>query len=183
MCAAFLGIGAPEAVLVGVVALVLFGPRGLAQAAKSLGATLRAFAPTLRELTAVSTELKSTLEEEIGLNDLRDEFQRPAVPKPRPVRASSDVTEESDRALDDQKLESTSRAVDESLATIIDPDIERKREAAAKLAWEGQMPVAISNTTPGRSDNTSLSSMSVEELEAELMRRKEAGSAKDSGSL
>lgn len=29
--AAFFGVGAPEAVLVGVVALVVFGPKGLAQ--------------------------------------------------------------------------------------------------------------------------------------------------------
>ncbi len=29
--ASFLGVGAPEAVLVGVVALVVFGPKGLAE--------------------------------------------------------------------------------------------------------------------------------------------------------
>jgi hypothetical protein len=29
--ASFLGVGAPEAILVGVVALVVFGPKGLAQ--------------------------------------------------------------------------------------------------------------------------------------------------------
>ena len=62
MRASFLGVGAPEAILVGVVALVVFGPKGLAQAAKGLGNTLRAFAPTIRELTSVSQELKSTLE-------------------------------------------------------------------------------------------------------------------------
>ena len=45
---AFLGVGAPEAVLVGVVALVLFGPKGLAQAAKSLGQGVKAIAPTLK---------------------------------------------------------------------------------------------------------------------------------------
>lgn len=133
--AAFFGVGAPEAILVGVVALVVFGPKGLAQvgycstaarlareqliqpwrrarggsrnafsgpgargrwwwcggrgsavgrrrlnsrcahrrlptralpnlqAAKSLGSTLRSFAPTIRELTSVSQELKSTLEQ------------------------------------------------------------------------------------------------------------------------
>lgn len=61
--ASFFGVGAPEAILVGVVALVVFGPKGLAQAAKSLGSTLRSFAPTIRELTSVSQELKSTLEQ------------------------------------------------------------------------------------------------------------------------
>lgn len=64
--ASFLGVGAPEAILVGVVALVVFGPKGLAQAAKSLGSTLRAFAPTIREITSVSQELKSSLEQ-VGL--------------------------------------------------------------------------------------------------------------------
>lgn len=34
--ASFFGVGAPEALLVGVVALVVFGPRGLAEV-KSLG--------------------------------------------------------------------------------------------------------------------------------------------------
>lgn len=63
MRASFFGVGAPEALLVGVVALVVFGPKGLASAAKSLGSTLRSFAPTLREITSVSQELKSTLEQ------------------------------------------------------------------------------------------------------------------------
>lgn len=37
VCAAFLGVGAPEAILVGVVALLVFGPKGLAQV-RSMGA-------------------------------------------------------------------------------------------------------------------------------------------------
>ena len=43
----------------------------LPQAAKSMGATLRAFAPTIRELTSVSQELKSTLEQVSGSAALR----------------------------------------------------------------------------------------------------------------
>ncbi len=140
--ASFLGVGAPEAVLVGVVALVVFGPKGLAevrfekprniesnnwlsgcqedcgppkdrsrkadaadaalalrqaraadlllghgalqetldkafllmQAAKGLGKSLRAFAPTLQELTSVSRDLKNTLDEELGIDEIRREF-------------------------------------------------------------------------------------------------------------
>ena len=64
--------GAPEAVLVVVVALVVFGPKGLAEAARSFGQMLRSFKPTIRELAEVSTDIKSTLKQEIGL----DEFQR-----------------------------------------------------------------------------------------------------------
>lgn len=115
----FLGVGAPEALLVGVVALVVFGPKGLAdvsgaghgavagssmpglraslatrcrlqgkqpdasagmrpparartlvtctrtcapQAAKSVGKTLRAFQPTIREVVEASQDIKGTLE-------------------------------------------------------------------------------------------------------------------------
>lgn len=102
MAHSFLGVGAPEAILVAVVALVVFGPKGLAdvstpatsaggiglfadcicspevamqagadcscclcclQAAKSLGQTLRAFQPTIREVVEVSQEIKGTLEQ------------------------------------------------------------------------------------------------------------------------
>ena len=51
----------------------------LVQAAKSLGQTLRAFQPTIRELTQVSAELKSTLESEIGINEIKEELRRPVT--------------------------------------------------------------------------------------------------------
>ena len=35
-------MGAPEALVIGVVALLVFGPKGLADIAKQLGQTLRA---------------------------------------------------------------------------------------------------------------------------------------------
>ena len=38
---ALFGVGAPEAVLVGVVALVVFGPKGLAEASPHCAATCR----------------------------------------------------------------------------------------------------------------------------------------------
>ncbi|XP_057952227.1 sec-independent protein translocase protein TATB, chloroplastic [Malania oleifera] len=69
--ASLFGVGAPEALVIGVVALLVFGPKGLAEVARNLGKTLRAFQPTIRELQEVSREFKSTLEQEIGLNDIR----------------------------------------------------------------------------------------------------------------
>jgi len=57
-----------------VVALAVFGPKGLAEAAKSLGSAVRAFAPTLREVTSISNDLKSTLEDELGLDDIKQEL-------------------------------------------------------------------------------------------------------------
>ncbi|KAL3521549.1 hypothetical protein ACH5RR_019698 [Cinchona calisaya] len=65
------GVGAPEALVIGVVALLVFGPKGLAEVARNLGKTLRAFQPTIKELQEVSREFKSTLEKEIGLDDIQ----------------------------------------------------------------------------------------------------------------
>ena len=168
-------MGAPEAVLVGVVALVLFGPKGLAQAAKSVGATLKAFAPTIRELTQVSSDLKNTLEEEIGLNDLREEFQRPSVPTPRPASSTSASDAAPGAAPADgggaslSELTASMQAAGGASASDVDPDIERKREEAAAMAWGGGGGgggrAVVAAAPP-------LESMSVQELEAELARRK-----------
>lgn len=68
--ASLFGVGAPEALVIGVVALLVFGPKGLAEVARNLGKTLRAFQPTIRELQDVSREFKNTLEREIGLDDI-----------------------------------------------------------------------------------------------------------------
>ncbi|PWA46912.1 sec-independent protein translocase protein TATB, chloroplastic [Artemisia annua] len=114
--ASLFGVGAPEALVIGVVALLVFGPKGLAEVlalvlgpsnflkgvrntsmypeivvpiakiAKNLGKTLRTFQPTIRELQAmhttinvdvkeVSREFKSTLEKEIGLDELKNPSQ------------------------------------------------------------------------------------------------------------
>ncbi|KAH9324392.1 hypothetical protein KI387_004570, partial [Taxus chinensis] len=48
--ASLFGVGAPEALVIGVVALLVFGPKGLAEVARTLGKSLRAFQPTIREL-------------------------------------------------------------------------------------------------------------------------------------
>lgn len=167
MRASFFGVGAPEALLVGVVALVLFGPKGLAQAVKSVGETLKTFAPTIRELTAVSTELKSTLEEEIGLNDLREELQRPMVPTPRPARPVAELEgEEASTSAPLSELSAGMQQMDDTMAKVIDPEIGRRREEAAAAAWGGAAPAAA--------PAGGLADMSLEELEKELQRRKAA---------
>ena len=83
--ASFLGVGAPEAFVIAIVALLVFGPKGLAEArgdtvsrllgradagnspqiAKNLGQTLRAFQPTIKELQQVSQDFKSALDQEV----------------------------------------------------------------------------------------------------------------------
>ncbi|KAK6925841.1 Sec-independent protein translocase protein TatA/B/E [Dillenia turbinata] len=73
--ASLFGVGAPEALVIGVVALLVFGPKGLAEVARNLGKTLRAFQPTIRELQEVSREFKSTLEREIGIDEIQNSTQ------------------------------------------------------------------------------------------------------------
>ncbi|XP_073035227.1 sec-independent protein translocase protein TATB, chloroplastic-like [Primulina eburnea] len=77
--ASLFGVGAPEALVIGVVALLVFGPKGLAEVARNLGKTLRAFQPTIRELQAISREFKSTLEREIGLDETDNQMPRPST--------------------------------------------------------------------------------------------------------
>ncbi|BDA42494.1 probable sec-independent protein translocase protein TATB, chloroplastic at N-terminal half [Coccomyxa sp. Obi] len=180
---AFLGVGAPEAVLVGVVALIVFGPKGLAEAVKSLGSTLKAFQPTIREIVSVSSDLKNTLEEQIGLDDIRSEIRNSVVPEPRPRPLPEQVESTSEEAA----LGTTAG----ELASEMDEDLERKRAAAAAAAWGGQPPVqpiareetsqydgegsqaAAEATTP------SLNDLSLADLEAELARRKAAEKARE----
>jgi len=165
--ASFLGVGAPEAVLVGVVALILFGPKGLAQAAKSLGATLRAFAPTLRELTQVSSELKSTLEDEIGINELREEFQRPVASMQRAAKTALGEVPLTSAAMEPLRADERGDEGND----FSDPDIDRKRAESARLAW-GDSAMEGSEAAP---PPPPLSGMSTEQLEAELARRRTDG--------
>ncbi|XP_010482606.1 PREDICTED: sec-independent protein translocase protein TATB, chloroplastic [Camelina sativa] len=92
--ASLFGVGAPEALVIGVVALLVFGPKGLAEVARNLGKTLRTFQPTIRELQDVSRDFKSTLEREIGLDDIsspnvynqnRTNTVQPPPPPPPPA--------------------------------------------------------------------------------------------------
>ena len=162
--------------------MVVFGPKGLAQAARSLGDTIKAFAPTIRELTQVSTELKSTLEEEIGLNDLREEFQRPlGSPRPpkTPAAAALERAGQGSESSSSSSSESLSeitagmQQVDESMAKALDPEIEKRREEAAKMAWGGQAPSAtISSADASSPAEVPLASLSIDELEKELARRR-----------
>ena len=149
----FLGVGAPEALLVGVVALIVFGPKGLAEAAKSVGLALRSFQPTIKEVVSVSQELKGTLEKELGLDELR-EATRPGTPyRPPPPLLSTES------------------------AVVEDPDIEAKRAEAAKMAWGTGADDGVASSIPSPSPEdviSQASKLSMEELEAELERRKKS---------
>jgi len=74
-------LGTMELVVIGVVALIVFGPRKLPELGRSLG-------KSLQEFRRASNELKHTLEEEISLEEreaARAKTPPPAAALPFPV--------------------------------------------------------------------------------------------------
>ena len=81
-------IGMPELIIIFLIALVIFGPRKLPELGRSLG-------KSLAEFKRASNELRSTLEEEIRLEEHKDASktasttaQSTPIP-PAPVNAPS----------------------------------------------------------------------------------------------
>jgi TatA/E family protein of Tat protein translocase len=64
----FGSIGMPELIIIFVIALIIFGPRKLPELGRSLG-------KSLAEFKRASNELKSTLEEEIRIEEQRTAFE------------------------------------------------------------------------------------------------------------
>jgi len=62
----FGSIGMPELIIILVIALIIFGPRKLPELGRSLGRSLG-------EFKRASNELRNTLEEEIRIEEQRDE--------------------------------------------------------------------------------------------------------------
>lgn len=62
----FGSIGMPELIIILVIALIIFGPRKLPELGRSLGRSIG-------EFKKASNELRSTLEEEIRIEDQRDQ--------------------------------------------------------------------------------------------------------------
>src|SRR3979409_193355 len=74
----FGSIGMPELIIIFVIALIIFGPRKLPELGRSLG-------KSLAEFKRASNELKSTLEEEIRLEDQRINLEASRATSPAPV--------------------------------------------------------------------------------------------------
>jgi TatA/E family protein of Tat protein translocase len=74
-------IGMPELIIILVIALIIFGPRKLPELGRSLG-------KSIGEFKKASNELRSTLEEEIRIEEQRDQQQKPAAPAPAPPAAT-----------------------------------------------------------------------------------------------
>ena len=81
-------IGMPELIIILTLALIIFGPRKLPELGRSLG-------KSLGEFKRASNELRSTLDEEIRLEEERTERAAapppPPVPEPRDDRTSDDI--------------------------------------------------------------------------------------------
>ena len=80
----FGSIGMPELVVIFVIALIIFGPRKLPELGKSLGRSIN-------EFKRASNELKSTLEEEVRLDEQRTRSASTATAAPA---AQPDAPEE-----------------------------------------------------------------------------------------
>lgn len=72
-------IGMPELIIILVIALIIFGPRKLPELGKSLGRSLN-------EFKKASADLQNTLEQEIKLEEQKEQAAktRSAEPVPQP---------------------------------------------------------------------------------------------------
>jgi TatA/E family protein of Tat protein translocase len=74
----FGSIGMPELIIIFVIALIIFGPRKLPELGRSLG-------KSLAEFKRASNELKSTLEEEIRIEEQQQRTTETAKAVPTPA--------------------------------------------------------------------------------------------------
>lgn len=166
---------------------------------------MKGFAPTIRELAGVSNELKQTLEQEIGLDEIRREWRDGSLPpslqsrRDQQPEASSSNRLESDekhdnKSADNKPAEKELREVSDEMAQQIDPEIEKRRAESARMAWgdtsnssqpsnKSQEPDKDSSgaATAPKVKDSKMEGMSIEELEAELARRRSKQTS-DSGS-
>jgi sec-independent protein translocase protein TatA len=68
-------IGMPELIIIFVIALIIFGPRKLPELGRSLG-------KSLAEFKKASNELRSTLEEEIRVEEQKAKVEPPKGSEP-----------------------------------------------------------------------------------------------------
>ena len=90
----FGSIGMPELIIIFVIALVIFGPRKLPELGRSLG-------KSLSEFKRAANEVKSTLEEEIRIDEQQASLESSkaaaaaATPSPAPVESPAPTADRS----------------------------------------------------------------------------------------
>jgi TatA/E family protein of Tat protein translocase len=86
----FGSLGMPELIVIFVIALIIFGPRKLPELGKSLG-------KSIAEFKRASNELKSTLEEEIRMEEQRTVTPTPVSSAPPEAHAADPVVQHADK--------------------------------------------------------------------------------------
>jgi TatA/E family protein of Tat protein translocase len=81
----FGSIGMPELIIILVIALIIFGPRKLPELGKSLGRSLN-------EFKRASTDLQNTLEQEIRLEEQKEQAAK-TRPAETPTPTAADTTD------------------------------------------------------------------------------------------
>ena len=80
----FGSIGMPELIIIFVIALIIFGPRKLPELGRSLG-------KSINEFKRASNELRSTLEDEIRVDEQRDHAAAAAASTALPATPPADA--------------------------------------------------------------------------------------------
>ena len=129
-----LGVGPAELLLIFVIALIVLGPGKLPELARTLGKALRElrrmslevtaeFAKELRDLEAISSEVKETTEEIKQAADIKStlvESVEPALPSTDSGHRTAGESEEEPRSSDVQ--ETTTQAEAEKKGTVEDEE-------------------------------------------------------------
>ena len=102
----FPSLGFPELLIIMVIALIIFGPRKLPELGRSLG-------KSIGEFRKASNELKSTLEEEIRMEEIKEQRtkleteQASAVEAGNPTAAPQEIYPPTDVSPDEPTISRT----------------------------------------------------------------------------